>query len=153
MAVPRACSLRSSFIRPATTSSVCSRSASFYDRDRGRFYRAIQNAREQDLDLTCWLEFFIDGLATQPSEVKAEGERIIRRDVIAREHSLNARQALAVGLLLEQAELRVDDLESLCPGVNRRTLQRDLQSLVERGVLKSSGAARLVKYRLKITGL
>ena len=51
---------------------------------------------------------------------------------------------------LEQPELRVEDLESLCPGVNRRTLQRDLQSLVERGVLKSSGAARLVKYRLKI---
>ena len=100
-----------------------------------------------------WLEFFIDGLATQLGEVKAEGERIIRRDVIAREHSLNARQALAIGMLLEQAELRVDDLESLCPGVNRRTLQRDLQSLVERGLLKSFGAARLVKYRLKIKGL
>jgi Fic family protein len=125
----------------------------FYDRDRAQFYRAIQNAREQDLDLTGWLEFFIDGLATQLSEVKAEGERIIRRDVIAREHHLNARQTLAVGLLLEQPELRVEDMESLCPGVNRRTLQRDLQSLVERGVLRSSGAARLVKYRLKIKGL
>lgn len=69
----------------------------FYDRDRAQFYRAIQNVREQDLDLTGWLEVFIDGLATQLSEVKAEGERIIRRDVIAREHGLNPRQAVAVG--------------------------------------------------------
>ena len=37
----------------------------FYDRDRGRFYRALQGVRERGMDLTGWLEFFIEGLATQ----------------------------------------------------------------------------------------
>ena len=47
----------------------------FYDRDRAQFYRALQEVRERDLDLTGWLEFFVDGLATQLAEVKAQGER------------------------------------------------------------------------------
>jgi Fic family protein len=125
----------------------------FYDRDRVQFYRAIQSVREQDMDLTGWLEFFVDGLATQLAEVKARGELVIRRDILVREHSLNPRQAQAVGLLLEQPELGIEDLERLCPEANRRTLQRDLQALVEKRILKSQGAARAVRYRLGIKGL
>lgn len=125
----------------------------YYDRDRPAFYRAIQSVRERGMDLTGWLEFFVGGLATQLAEVTDAGRRAIRRDVIAREHGLNPRQSLAVGRLLEQAELRIDEFEGLCPGVNRRTLQRDLRGLVERGVLKTSGAARAARYRLRIKGL
>jgi len=112
----------------------------YYDRDRNAFYQAIRGVREQGMDLTGWLEFFVSGLATQLGEVVASGKRVMLRDVIAREYELNSRQALVVGGLLEQAELRMEDLEDLCPGVNRRTLQRDLQGLIKRGVAKSTGA-------------
>lgn len=37
----------------------------FYDRDRSRFYRALQSVGEQEMDLTGWLEFFVEGLMTQ----------------------------------------------------------------------------------------
>jgi Fic family protein len=37
----------------------------YYDRDRSAFYRAIQSVRERGMDLTGWLEFFTEGLATQ----------------------------------------------------------------------------------------
>jgi Fic family protein len=37
----------------------------FYDRDRPAFYAAIQSVRAHDMDLTGWMEFFIQGLATQ----------------------------------------------------------------------------------------
>jgi Fic family protein len=37
----------------------------FYDRDRGRFYRSLQGVRERGMDFTGWLEFFVEGLATQ----------------------------------------------------------------------------------------
>ncbi|HEX6273239.1 MAG TPA: Fic/DOC family N-terminal domain-containing protein [Polyangiaceae bacterium] len=33
----------------------------FYDRDRSRFYKAIQGVRNAGMDLTGWLEFFIEG--------------------------------------------------------------------------------------------
>lgn len=125
----------------------------YYDRNRAGFYAALQGVREQGMDLTGWLDFFVEGLATQMDEVTERGKRAIRRDVIAREYALNPRQVLAVGRLLEMAELRIEELAALCPGVNRRTLQRDLQSLVQQGVAKSVGAARAVRYKLQIKGL
>ncbi|MGH7267541.1 MAG: hypothetical protein ACREMB_22195, partial [Candidatus Rokuibacteriota bacterium] len=104
-------------------------------RDRAAFYRAIQGVREAGMDLTGWLEFFTEGLATQLDEVKARGERAIRRDVLVREHGLSERQALALGHVMEHERLAIGDFERLCPEANRRTLQRDLRALVEKGFL------------------
>jgi Fic family protein len=125
----------------------------YYDRDRSAFYAVIQNVRVQGMDLTGWLDYFVDGLATQMIEVTERGKGVIRRDAIAQKHRLSARQALAVGYLLENPVIRIEDYEQLCPGINRRTLQRDIKGLVERGVLKTEGSARAARYKLKIKGL
>lgn len=111
----------------------------FYDRDRPAFYPAIQGVRERGMDLTGWLEFFTEGLATQLDEVKTRGERAIRRDVLARQHGLSDRQALALGRVLDDGRLTIQEFEALCPEVNRRTLQRDLKSLVDKGLLVERG--------------
>jgi len=111
----------------------------YYDRDRAAFYRAIQSVRERDMDLTGWLEFFTDGLSTQLAEVQARGERVIRRDVLAREHGLSDRQAQALGHILDHERLTIQELQDLCPGVNRRTLQRDLKSMLDKGLLVERG--------------
>lgn len=111
------------------------RISEYYDRDRAAFFRAIQGVREQDMDLTRWLEFFTAGLATQFDEVKARGERTIRRDVLVRQHALSDRQAVALGHVIEHGRLTIHDYERLCPGKNGRTLQRDLKSLLEKGLL------------------
>ena len=107
----------------------------YYDRDRAAFYRAIQGVRERDMDLTGWLEFFTAGLATQLDEVKSRGERTIRQDVLTREHGLSDRQVLALGHVIEHGRLAIQDYEGLCPGTNRRTLQRDLKDLVGKGLI------------------
>ncbi|MEW6216581.1 MAG: Fic family protein [Candidatus Bipolaricaulota bacterium] len=112
----------------------------FYDRDRPAFYRAIQSVREHDMDLTGWLEYFAGGLATQLDEVKGRGEHVIRRDLLARSHGLSDRQALALDHLLEHERLSIQDYEGICPGVARRTLQRDLKVLVERGLAEERGS-------------
>ena len=118
----------------------------YYDRDRSAFYRAIQSVRERGMDLTGWLEFFTEGLATQLDEVKARGERAIRRDVLARQHGLSDRQALALGRVLDQGRLTIQDFATLCPGVNRRTLQRDLRDMVEKGLLATEGQTNRLEY-------
>lgn len=92
------------------------------------------------MDLTSWLEYFVDGLASQLDEVKARGERVIRRDLLVRTHGLSDRQALAVDHLLEHERLTIQDYEDICPGVARRTLQRDLKVLVERGLAEERGS-------------
>jgi cell filamentation protein, protein adenylyltransferase len=118
----------------------------YYDRDRSRFYRVLQEVRERDLDLTGWLEFFVDGLATQLAEVKDRGEAAIRRDVLVRDHRLNSRQADALEHLLQTGSLDIRTFEGLCPGVSRRTLQRDLAALEARGLVRHEGLTSNLVY-------
>jgi Fic family protein len=121
----------------------------FYDRDRQSFYRAIQSVRESGMDMTGWLEYFVEGLATQLAEVRQRGEQTIRRDVLVRQHGLSDRQAKAVQHILEYGSLTIQGLERLCPEVNRRTLQRDLKAMVDNGLLLAEGATNQLIYRLQ----
>jgi len=41
----------------------------------------------------------------------------------------------------------MQDFEERCPGMHRRTLQRDLRSLVEKGLLVAEGATNRLVYR------
>ncbi len=111
----------------------------YYDRDRSAFYRAIRSVREQDMDLTGWLEFFIGGLATQLDEVKARGEVAIRSSVIAQAYALNSRQAGALDEVLSQDKLTLEDMERRFPETHRRTLQRDIKQLLDKGLLREVG--------------
>lgn len=121
----------------------------FYDRDRSAFYRAIQSVREQGMDLTGWLEYFVDGLATQMNEVRQRGERLIQLDVIAQKHGLTERQAQVVEVLLGLDSMAIEDVEVALPGIPRRTLQRNLQVLVEKRIVVPEGAARARRYHLQ----
>lgn len=120
----------------------------YYDRDRAAFYAAIQGVREQGMDLTGWLDYFVEGLATQMDEVKESGERVIKADVITMKNRLNPRQRDLVIYLMEQLEADLQALQAIVPDVPRRTLQRDLQQAVAKGVLLATGATHQKRYRL-----
>ena len=124
----------------------------YYDRDRPAFYRAIRSVRESGMDMTGWLEYFVDGLTTQLAEVRERGEQAIRRDALIKEHRLSDRQAKALGHIMEHARLTIQDFERLFPEVNRRSLQRDLKAMVDMGLLVSEGSTNKLVYRMKETG-
>jgi len=113
----------------------------FYDRDRAAFYAAIQGVRNDDMDLTGWLEYFVEGLATQLAEVRQRGERAIHMDVLARKHGLSERQSKALRHVLDHGTMTIRDYEELCPGTNRRSLQRDLKTLLDKGLLTGGGSS------------
>jgi len=121
----------------------------YYDRERAAFYRAIQSVRESAMDMTGWLEYFVEGLTTQLTEVKQRGEQAMRRDALIKEHGLSDRQGKALGHILEHGSLTIQDFERLCPEVNRRSLQRDLKAMVDVGLLVSEGATNQLVYRMK----
>jgi Fic family protein len=112
----------------------------FYDRDRSAFYAALQAVREQDMDLTGWLDFFVHGLMQQLEEVKARGTAVIRADVQARVHKLGARQGAVLAAIHEAGLLSLGELGPLFPHVSRRSLQRDLKQLLESGLIVAMGA-------------
>jgi len=113
----------------------------YYDRNRPAFYRAIQSVRERDMDLTGWLEYFVEGLTTQMREVARHGGMAIRRDVLAKEHRLNSRQTRALGHIMDHGRLTIQEFEGHCPKVNRRTLQRDLKAMQEKGLIQEAGTS------------
>jgi len=124
----------------------------YYDRDRTAFYAALQSVRKTDMDLTGWLEYFVTGLATQLEEVKTQGKLAIQADVLTHEHGLNERQRAALHHISQEGQLSIQAYARLFPQTSRRTLQRDLRSLVERGILISEGATNQLIYRLRIGG-
>lgn len=107
----------------------------YYDRDRPAFYRAIQGVREAGMDMTGWLEFFVDGLSTQLAEVRERGEQAIRKDVIIKDHNLSDRQALALSHILVHGRVSIQGFERLSTRVSRRTLQRDLKVMIDKGLI------------------
>ena len=125
----------------------------YYDRDRVSFYAAIQGVRERGMDMTSWLEYFVTGLATQLQEVSERGKKAMKADLAAKQHELNERQVEALRFLLDHAEMHIRDMEALCPGVNRRTLQRDLRRMEALGLVGRKGAGRRSLYVLRGKGL
>ncbi|MEM7536824.1 MAG: Fic family protein [Chloroflexota bacterium] len=119
----------------------------YYDRDRTAFYLAIQGVRDRDMDLTGWLDYYVQGLSTQLEEVKERGRLAIQVDARSRDYNLNVRQTEFVRILLGQDSLSIHDYQSIFPDVSRRTLQRDLKGMIDKGVLKSqSGNAQILYY-------
>jgi len=100
------------------------------------------------MDLTGWLEYFVEGLTTQLGEVRERGEQAIRRDVLIKKHRLSDRQTKALAHILEYGSLTIQDFEALCPDVNRRSLQRDLKDMVEQELIVTEGETHQLLYRL-----
>lgn len=120
----------------------------YYDRDRPAFYKSIQSVRDNGMDMTSWLDYFITGLETQMIEVRDRGEQVIRRDVLVNKHGLNDRQAKAIGYLLQHGKMTIQDFEQLCPETSRRSLQRDLKLLIDQKLLSGEGSTHHQEYKL-----
>ncbi|MGA3327016.1 MAG: Fic family protein [Terriglobia bacterium] len=113
----------------------------YYDRDRPAYYQALQSVREHAMDMTGWLEYFTEGLAAQMREVQVTAEHAIRQDLVlatARKKGLKKRPLALLAFLLSAGKATVADCERQLK-VNRRTLQRDLKLLVEKGLAGEVG--------------
>ena len=110
----------------------------YYDKDRPSYYQAIQTVRKNNMDMTTWLEYFVDGLRSQMTEIQAKGEQLIKQDSQLqkiKKIGLNKRQEKAVKHLIIKGTLSVNEYQSVVSCI-RRTAQRDLEELVEKNVIK-----------------
>ena len=87
------------------------------------------------MDLTGWLDYFTTGLATQMDEIKERGTKVIKANLIAREYGLNKRQQELLIYCMEVEQSTIKGMGKAFPDFTRRTLQRDLNKLVEIGIL------------------
>jgi Fic family protein len=120
----------------------------YYDRNRTDYYKAIQSVRENNMDMTGWLEYFTHALAEQMQEIKAKGEVVIRSDVLQKRYDLSERQTKAIRYILHYGELTLKDFAQTCADTPRRSLQRDLKTLVDKGLVITKGSTNQLVYKL-----
>lgn len=111
----------------------------YYDKDRPAYYTAIQSVRKSKMDMTGWLEYFVDGLRFQMKEIQGKGKEIIKNDTLLqkiKKKELNVRQKKAVKFILKNGKITVNDYQAAASCI-RRTAQRDLDNLLEKKVIKS----------------
>ncbi|MCH9624856.1 MAG: hypothetical protein S4CHLAM123_00170 [Chlamydiales bacterium] len=121
----------------------------YYDRNRQDYYQALQSVRNNNLDMTDWLEYFCKALETQMHEIQLKGSQVMKLDVLVLQYKLSERQKQALeSLLTMERDFTIQDYELLFPGLNRRSLQRDLSSLVEKGIIAQEGVKKSTRYRL-----
>jgi Fic family protein len=111
----------------------------YYDKDRSAYYNAIQSVRKSKMDMTIWLEYFVEGLRSQMRDIHDEGEKLIQQDNKWQEIKrvgFNNRQKKAVKVILQNGKITVDDYQKIASCI-RRTAQRDLDDLVCKKVIKA----------------
>lgn len=123
----------------------------YYDKNRQNYYDKIQSVRNNNMDMTHWLEYFTHALETQMHEIQHQGTRTIKLDQLVQELNLSERQKRALHFMLgTSTEFSIQDYEKLFPDVNRRTLQRDLSDLISQGLISQNGITKATHYKIQI---
>ncbi len=124
----------------------------YYDKNRHKYYDTIQSVRDNDMDMTVWLEYFTEGLRNQLMEVKTKGEKAIKKEIVdvkIKDFNLNPRQQKALDYLLENQSINNSLYQNICKTI-KRTATRDLTDLVELGLLEKHGEKKGTYYTLKL---
>ncbi|MCX6991447.1 MAG: hypothetical protein NTX49_10390 [Chlamydiae bacterium] len=58
----------------------------------------------------------------------------------------------SAGRIASEKDFNILEYESLYPEINRRTLQRDLADLIEKGIITQNGIKKAARYRLNSIG-
>ena len=102
------------------------------------------------MDMTGWVEYFVQGLSTQLQEVKSLGRQAIEQDVMAKQYHLSDRQKLVIEYIAKHGGISIQQFEVICPDVTRRTLQRELKELTDKNILITTGATSNLIYEMQI---
>lgn len=64
---------------------------------------------------------------------------------------ISSQKPITEGLIREihkKEYFTIQEYESLCPGINRRSLQRDLADLIKKGLISQEGIKKATRYRI-----
>jgi len=130
----------------------------YYDRHLQNYYDVLKEVSDQLVsdeshrDLTPWLEYFVEGLASELGKVK-EKVRELSMDVKLRgkvgQIALSERQMRLVEYMEKWGEVKGSAWRQLIPGVSDDTILRDLKDLQKKGLVKKKGSTKGAVYMLK----
>lgn len=121
--------------------------------NKNKYYEALENTTVGDVDITLWLEWFLQTLkgAMERSEVVVS--RVVKKSMFWQEHrdvAMNERQVKVVNKLWDgfEGKLTTDKWAKICK-TSQATALRDINDLVDKGVLaKSAEGSKNTSYIL-----
>ena len=123
----------------------------YYDKDRPAYYKAIQSVRENNMDMTHWFEYFVEGLSSQMSQIREKSKRIIKYDSVLKKAEtigFKERQVNALRFIIQNKNIsRSQYVKNF--KVSLRTANYDLSLLESYRLIERIGIGRAIKYILK----
>jgi len=123
----------------------------YYDSDRPAYYRVLKNVNQQTLDLTNWLEYFVEGVSVSIATVK---EKVIRlsserlRRTKKGQIALTERQMKIVEFINRQGKITNKDIRDMFK-ISAQAAHKEVTKLVKLEVINPSGKGRSLSYYLK----
>ncbi|MBI4690532.1 MAG: Fic family protein [Nitrospirae bacterium] len=123
----------------------------YYDSDRPAYYRALQSVNQNTLDITKWLEYFVEGVkvsiaAVKESVVRLSSERL--RKAEKGQIALTERQMKIVEFINKNGRITNRDVRDMFK-ISDEAVRKEIAKLTKPGVLKAKGKGRGVYYVLE----
>jgi Fic family protein len=122
----------------------------YYDSDRQAYYRVLQSVDQKTIDLTGWLEYFVEGVNISIEKVK---ERVIRlsserlQKTKRGQIALTERQMKIIEFINQNGMIRNRDIREMFK-ISDEAARKEINKLKKLGVLKSEGKGRSLYYVL-----
>jgi len=126
-----------------------------FDNDPASYYEAFSNVDKQSKnigarDLTAWLEYFTQAVASELSQIKEKVKKLsidIRlKAKMGEQVTLSERQMRLFEYVSDQGSAGMPDLKKVLPMVSDDTILRDVRDLLERGIIKKTGSTKASRY-------
>lgn len=123
-------------------------------KERGEYYRILEKTQKASLDITPWLDWFLDCLDRAFTAAEAESGAVLRKDKFWKDTvaiQFNDRQRRVLGRILDRFEGKLTSTKwARLADCSQDTASRDIADLVERGILiKDEAGGRSTSYSLK----
>lgn len=125
----------------------------YYDSDRPSYYRALQSVDQRTLDLTNWLEYFVEGVNVGIEAVK---ERIIRlsserlKTTKKGQIALTEKQMRIVEFINLHGKITNKDVRTMFK-ISSQAAHKEIMKLVKLDVIKPVGKGRSLSYQLQFS--
>jgi len=122
----------------------------YYDSDRQAYYKALQSVDQETLDLTNWLEYFVEGVSISIEAVKERVARLSSERLRKAERGqivLTERQMSIVEFLNQNGKITVGDIAKMFK-ISRQAALKEIGKLVKLEVVVLKGEKRGAHYVL-----
>lgn len=123
----------------------------FYDKDPDNYYLALQAASKGDL--TTWLEYFTFGASVEYTRVKEKILKLsqdvkLKTKMGGRQIYLTERQIKIVEYITDVGYIQNKMFSMLFPDVSDDTVLREVNELIEKGLVKKVGSTKGARYEI-----